>query len=127
MKKSKIILLTIFTIVFGGLIYYFSNHSIKTLDCDLSYCQAYFHYKFNSEEIEKEAVKGHEEFNAREQRARCLCEKYLNDKNDIFKKEILKIYNDLPKSWKEYDNINGDIDSICKHKEDVFPFEYNFP
>ena len=127
MKKSKLITLVFLILTFVGLGYYFSNHSIKTLDCDLSYCQAYFHYKFNSEEIEKEAVKGHEEFNAREQRARCLCEKYLNDKNDIFKKEILKIYNDLPKSWKEYDNINGDIDSICKHKEDVFPFEYNFP
>lgn len=127
MKKSKIISLVLFTIGLSGLVYYFSNHSIKTLDCDLTYYQAYFHYKFNSGEIEKEKVKGYEEFNAREQKARCLCEKYLNDKNDIYKKEILKIYNDLPKSWKEYDNTNGDIDSICKHKEDVFLFDYNFP
>ena len=89
MKKSKIILLSIFTIVFGGLIYIVLNHSferkIKVLDCEGVYHQKLF-------EKPKPGYLDFSQSNAKVDVANCLCEKYMKNKDTAYKKEILNLF-----------------------------------
>ncbi|MFT3918166.1 hypothetical protein [Cloacibacterium sp.] len=118
MKKSKIILLSIFTIVFGGLIYIVLNHSferkIKVLDCEGVYHQKLF-------EKPKPGYLDFSQSNAKVDVANCLCEKYMKNKDTTYKKEILRFYKEHFGGMRLIiKNPEKNIDSICKYRNQIF-------
>ncbi len=123
MKKSKIILLSIFTIVFGGLIYFVLNHpferKIKVLDCEGVYHQKLF----------EKPKPGYLDFsidNAKVEIANCLCEKYMKNKDTAYKKEILRFYKEPFGGMRLIiKNPEKNIDSICKYRNQIFIKMYN--
>lgn len=122
MKKSKIILLTIFTIVFGGLIYFVLNQpferKIKVLDCEGVYYKKLF-------EKPEPGYLDFSESNAKADVAICLCEKYIKNKDSVYRKEILKLYKTNSFNMRVIKNPEKNIDSICKYREEVFMKMYN--
>lgn len=58
----------------------------------------------------------------------CLCEKYMKNKNPLYKNEILKLYQKHRfKMIREsiIKNQGSKIDTICKYRRDVFMKMYN--
>jgi hypothetical protein len=120
MKTSKIIL-TI-SLIFGlGILVVFilknnSKKEIKILDCVQS-------YELNEPqpgflEVSKS--------NAEVDVAICLCEKYLQNKDDKYKKEIIKLYQEPFGGMRLIiENPEENIDSLCKHRNEVFTKMYN--
>lgn len=95
---------------------YYSRKKIKILDCEQTY------------ELDKPKLGYLEvsESNAKVDVAICLCEKYLENKDKKYKKEILKLYNEPFGGIRLIiENPEKNIDSLCKHRNNVFTKMYN--
>lgn len=122
-RRFKILLGIISIIIFGFFILFiFTNEfkrTITVLDCEGIYYQKLF----------EKPEPGYLEIgdgNAKVDVANCLCEKYLKSKNRIYKKEILKLYNEPFGSIRLIiKNPSKNIDTICKYRKEVFTKMYN--
>lgn len=110
-------LIVISILVLGFLVLFiFTNdfkRKIKVLDCEGVYY---------AKIIEKREP-GYIDFsvsNAKNDVANCLCEKYVKNKDANYKKEILKLYEEVGMKWKKYEVPKIDIDTICKHRNEIF-------
>lgn len=122
-RRFKILFGIISIIVFGlFILFIFTNdfkRTITILDCEGIYYQRLF----------EKPQPGYLEIgdsNAKVDVANCLCEKYLKSKNRIYKKEILKLYNEPFGSLRlVIKNPSKNIDTICKYRKEVFTKMYN--
>jgi len=120
MRVSKIILIV--SLIFGLailIVLLLKNNSkkeINILDCKQTY------------ELD-EPQPGFVEFsesNAKVDVAICLCEKYLQNKDEKYKKEIIKLYNEPFGGIRLIiENPKENIDSLCKHRNEVFTKMFN--
>jgi hypothetical protein len=120
MKTSKIILIISAVFGLGFLIVFllnnYSKKKIKILDCEQT-------YELNKPKLGYLEVS---ESNAKVDVAICLCEKYLENKDKKYKKEILKLYNEPFGGIRlTIKNPEKNIDSLCKHRNNVFTKMYN--
>lgn len=117
MKKTKIISIFLLILAFGGLVYIVLNHSfekkIKILDCEGIYYKKLF-------EKPEPGYLDFSESNAKVDVANCLCEKYIKNKDTAYKKEIIKLYNDIGLKWEKYEKPNINADTLCKNRGQIF-------
>lgn len=114
MKKTFKILLAVISIVIVGflILYLFTNkfeRKLNVLDCEGLYYSKIF--ENNEENLTCN--------NAKVDIAKCLCEKYQKNKNEKYKTEILKLYQEFDSEYKEK-HPKPNIDSICKYKNEIF-------
>ena len=60
------------------------------------------------------------ENNAKVDIANCLCEKYIKNKDTAYKKEIIKLYDNIGLKWEKYEKPNINADTICKYRGQIF-------
>ncbi len=114
MKKTFKILLAVISIVIVGvlILYLFTNNferKLNVLDCKGVYYSKIF-----------ENNEGNLTYNnAKVDVAKCLCEKYQQNKNEKYKTEIFKLYQEFDSEYKEK-HPKPSIDSICKYKDEIF-------
>ena len=122
MKKSKLITLVFLILTFVGLGYFILNYrferKIKVLDCEGVYHKKLF-------EKPEPGYLDFSESNAKADVAICLCEKYIKNKDSVYRKEILKLYKTNSFNMRVIKNPEKNIDSICKYREEVFMKMYN--
>ena len=58
--------------------------------------------------------------NAKVDIANCLCEKYIKNKDTAYKKEIIKLYDNIGLKWEKYEKPNINADTICKYRGQIF-------
>lgn len=117
MRKTKIISLLLVIIGLSCLGYFILNHSfkrkIKVLDCEASYFGKLFNSVKTVEYRQEEAKVGI-----------CLCEKYMKNKEKIYKDEILTLFEEnggigiIPDAI--YKNPKNKVDSICAYRDMIF-------
>ncbi|MCY0968956.1 hypothetical protein [Chryseobacterium wangxinyae] len=120
MKTLKIILIISLIVGLGILIVFLlkdaSKKKIKILDCEQL-------YKLNEP---KPGFLEVSESNAKVDVATCLCEKYLQNKDEKYKKEIIKLYYEPFGGMRlVIENPEENIDSLCKHRNAVFTKMFN--
>ena len=114
MKKTfKILLATMSILILGVfMLYIFTNdfeRKLNILDCEGIYYSKIF------ENNEENLLYN----NAKVDIAKCLCEKYQQNKSEKYKTEILKFYKEFDSEYKEQ-HPKPCIDSICKYKDEIF-------
>ncbi|MBW7675270.1 hypothetical protein [Chryseobacterium chendengshani] len=118
MKTSKMVL--IISLIFGlGILIVFllrdnSKKEIKILDCKVLY---------TVEELQPGFI-DFSESNAKKEVGICLCEKYLSNREQKYKVEILKLYNSVGMIYPSFEKGNK-IDSVCNNRTDVFFKQFN--
>lgn len=121
-KPIKVTLIIVSILVAGGLVLFiFANEfekKIKILDCEGIYYVKVF-------EKPRPGYIDFSESNAEKEVAKCLCEKYIKNKDTVYKKEILKIYKMKGWRWEKYEPPKIDIDTICKYRNDIFIKQYD--
>ncbi|MCJ8152927.1 hypothetical protein MKJ01_04010 [Chryseobacterium sp. SSA4.19] len=112
-KALKISLIILLITGLSILMFYVLNNDsekeYKIIDCEESY------------EVENPQP-GFLDFsksNAKKRVAVCLCEKYLQNREEKYKIEILKLYNDVGMMYPSYEKGNK-IDSVCNNRKYVF-------
>ena len=118
MKKIFKILLAIISIVVVGvlMLYLFTNkfeRKLNILDCEGIYYKGLF-------EKPKPGYLDFSENNAKVDIANCLCEKYIKNKDTAYKKEIIKLYDNIGLKWEKYEKPNINADTICKYRGQIF-------
>lgn len=118
MKKTFKILLAVISILIVGalMLYLFTNkfeRKLNILDCEGTYNKKLF-------EKPGSGYLDFSESNAKVDVANCLCEKYIKNKETVYKKEIVKLYNNIGLKWKKYEKPNINADTICKYRGQIF-------
>ncbi len=118
MKASKISSIILIIIGLGIIVLYILNKNsekkYKIIDCEESY----------KVETPQPGFLDFSESNAKKKVAVCLCEKYLQNREEKYKIEILKLYNDIGIIYPNYEKGNK-IDSICNNRKYVFLESFN--
>ena len=103
------------------MLYLFTNkfeRKLNILDCEGIYYKGLF-------EKPKPGYLDFSENNAKADVALCLCEKYIINKDSVYRKEILKLYKTNSFNMRVIKNPEKSIDSICKYRKEVFMKMYN--
>lgn len=122
-RRFKILFGIISIIIFGFFILFiFTNdfkRTVTVLDCEGIYYKKLF-------EKQKPGYLEVDEGNAKVDVANCLCEKYMITKDNAYKKEILKLYNEPFGGVRLIiKNPSKNIDTICKYRKEIFTKMYN--
>jgi hypothetical protein len=130
-KRNILFVVTGIILIMLGIYYYiFQSNMIIKKSIEYNGCKAQYQYSLNN--FAKENAKNgghgrHNEFNlfdANQEVAHCLCEKYSNNREKKSEEFILKHYNSENFMKDHYIwsvlSLKGQIDSLCKYKREIF-------
>lgn len=113
MNKKALILLSILVILLLGIFRIVNpriSKEVASLDCKAIYQKSIF----------KREYEGYNYFNGKMDLSKCLCERYLNTKDEKYRLEIQKILVEF--EFEKVDELN--FEEICNDRESYFSYRY---